>query len=152
LYDPRAIGKGPVSGTVEIDNSSSTMMTFYDQDNNVLFIGGKGEGNIRFYEVDETSKVHYLNDFKAKDPQSGLAQLPKTSCDIMKCEIMKLLKLTPTGGVVPIAFAVPRNNVGQIFQEDIFPDTFNGKPSMSSNEWFSGASKPGNTVSLKPQN
>jgi hypothetical protein len=29
------------------------------------------------------------------------------------------------------------------FQEDLFPPTFDGKPSMSASEWFSGANKPG---------
>jgi len=129
---------------------TSTLMPFADQDNNLIFLAGKGDGNIRFYEItNEDPYIHYLSEFKSKDPQSGLAVLPKQSLDVMKCEIMKFLKLTPNGNVVSIRFEVPRTD-NQFFQEDIFPDTFDGKPSMTAAEWFGGANTPANLVSLDP--
>jgi len=149
LYDPRNLGTRLSLQT--IDNASSSLMTFYDNDNGIIFLGGKGDGNIRYYEVtDEEPFLFFLNEFKSKDPQSGLAVFPKQCCDVMKCEIMRFLKITPQGTVFPIRFEVPRvENV--YFQEDIFPDTWDGKPSMRSSEWFSGVNKEAQLVSLNPE-
>jgi hypothetical protein len=58
--------------------------------------------------LDENPYIAYLNEYKSKDPQTGVAALPKTSCDIMKCEVLRLLKLTPNGVIVPLKFEIPR--------------------------------------------
>jgi WD40 repeat protein len=150
LYDPR---KNLQRITLQpIDNSASTLLPFYDNDLGLLYLAGKGDGNIRYYEIveNEDPYIFYLNEFKSKDPQSGLAFLPKQSCDVMKCEVAKVLKLTPSGSVVPIRFEVPRKE-NVFFQEDIFPDTFDLKPSMSNTDWLGGAKNPPNLVSLNPE-
>jgi len=149
IFDPRKLSTKLSSQ--KIDSSSSTLLPFADQDNNLVFLAGKGDGNIRYYEVnDEAPYFHYINEFKSKDPQSGLAALPKRCCDVMKCEIIKFLKLTPNGNVVQIRFEVPRAE-NQFFQDDIFPDTPDGKASMTSSEWFGGANNPPNLISLDPK-
>jgi len=149
LYDPRNLGSRLV--LQNIDSSSSTLMPFYDNDLGILYLGGKGDGNIRYYEVtDEEPYVHFLSEYKAKDPQSGLASLPKQSCDVMKCEVMKMLKLTPSGNVIPLRFEVPRKE-NAFFQDDLYPDTFDGKASMTSEDWIGGATTGGNLISLNPE-
>lgn len=40
----------PVS-EMDLDQSAGVLMPFYDQDTSVLFLGGKGDGNIRYYEL-----------------------------------------------------------------------------------------------------
>jgi len=148
LYDPRKLGTRMTLH--KIDASSSTLLPFADQDNGLIFLGGKGDGNIRYYEVvNEEPYIYYLNEHKSKDPQSGLAALPKTSLDVMKCEIMRFLKLTPNGNVITVRFEVPRQD-NQFFQEDIFPDTSDGRPSMTADEWFGGANTAPHLVSLDP--
>lgn len=145
MYDPRNLSERLLLET--IDSTSSSLMPFYDQDTGVLFLAGKGDGNIRYYEVvDSAPHIHFIQEFKSSAPQAGMAALPKTSCDIKKNEIMRLLKLTPQGIVVPIRFEVPRQS--DLFQEDIFPDTWDRKPSMSSDDWFAGANNAPNTISL----
>jgi len=149
LYDPRKLGEKLTLQV--IDSSSSSLMPFYDNDLGIMYLAGKGDGNIRYYEVtDEAPYLHYLNEFKSKDPQTGIAALPKQACDVKKCEVMRLLKLTPNGNVVPIRFEVPRTE-NAFFQEDLYPDTFDGKPSMSSDEWFSGSKNLPGSVSLNPE-
>jgi len=150
LYDPRK-NLQRVNLT-PIDSSSSTLLPFYDSDLGILYLAGKGDGNIRYYEVveNEDPYIFYLSEFKSKDPQAGVAVLPKKSCDVMKCEVTRMLKLTPSGNVVPIKFEVPRKE-NVFFQEDIFPDTFDGKPSMSSADWLSGANNAPNLASLNPE-
>ena len=37
----------------------------------------------------------------------------------------------------------------EIFQSDIFPDTFSGEPSLSADEWIEGKNAPPKTLSLE---
>jgi len=149
LHDPRKLDQKLTLQT--IDNSSSTLLPFYDDDNGILFLGGKGDGNIRFYEVTDSDQfVYFLSEFKSKEPQSGLAAFPKQSMDVMKCETMRLLKITPQGQVIPIRFEIPRQE-NVFFQDDIFPDTWDGKPSMTAAEWNGGANNPPKLMSLNPE-
>jgi len=149
LSDPRNMSAKMIVNV--IDNSSSTLLPFYDNDLGIMYLAGKGDGNMRYYEITESESpyVHFLNEFKSKEPQAGLTALPKQMCDVKKCEVMKFLKITPQGTVVPLRFEVPRiENV--YFQEDLYPETWDLQPSMSSTAWFGGEKKPGNLVSLNP--
>lgn len=65
----------------------------------------------------------------------------------MSCETARLLKLT-TNAVEPLRFIVPRKS--DAFQDDIFPDTYAGVPSLKADEWLGGESKPPVLVSLRP--
>ena len=38
-----------------LDQASGTLLPFYDVDTHILFLAGKGDGNIRYYEVMESS-------------------------------------------------------------------------------------------------
>jgi WD40 repeat protein len=136
--------------TVKVDNSPSTPLPFWEDDNTLLYLTGKGDGNVRIYEfVDSDPFLHLVNEFKAKEPATGVAKLPRSVNEIMKCEITRFLKLTPQGQVIPIRFEIPRQNMA-FFQDDLFPDTWDGNPALSAQEWFSGQNKTRNTVSLKP--
>jgi len=136
LYDPRKIDQRLI--LTQIDSGTSTLFPFYEPDNGIILLAGKGDGNIRYYELtNENPYVHYLSEFKSKDPQCGLTVFPKSMNDVKKCEIIRIGKLTPNGLLVPIKFEIPRAE-NQFFQEDIFPDTFDGKPSMTSEQWFMG--------------
>jgi len=148
LFDARNLSTKITS--FKVDASPSSLLSFYDQDTQLLFLAGKGDGNIRFYEIDDTAPfIHHLNEYKAKEPQAGLALLPKKMCKVESCEVANFLKITPQGVVIPIRFEVPRKDFAG-FQEDLFPPTFDGKPSMTASEWLGGANKPGNTISLDP--
>jgi len=92
--------------------------------------------------------VFPLTDFKAKEPATGMAKLPKSVCNINKCEVVRFLKLTPQGQVIPIRFEVPRQNM-DFFQEDLYPDTWDRKPALSADQWFAGENRTGAAVSLK---
>jgi len=149
LFDPRKLDK-PISSQI-IDSSSSTLMPFFDPDLSIMYLAGKGDGNIRIYEIgDDEPFVHFLTEYKSKDPQSGIAVFPKQVCDVMKTEVLRVLKLTPSGVVVPIKFVVPRQD-NLYFQEDLFPDTWDLNSAMTAEEWFSGASKKPNLISLNPE-
>lgn len=42
-----------------IDTSSGVLMPFYDSDLGILYLAGKGDGNIRYYEVTDKAYVRY---------------------------------------------------------------------------------------------
>jgi len=146
LWDPRSL-KDPLK-TENIDTASGILMPFYDNDTSILFLAGKGDGNIRYYEiVDEAPYIHFLSEFKSASPQRGMGWTPKTAMDLASCEIARLLKITATA-CEPISFTVPRK--GDIFQDDLYPPTFSGEPSLKADEWFGGKTAEPKQTSLAP--
>ncbi len=146
IYDPRNVAE-PVA-RLNIDTSSGTIMPFFDSDTNVLFLAGKGDGNIRYYEIVEDSPYfHYLSEYKSAAPQKGIGFFPKRVVNVGECEIARALKLH-TNKVEPISFRVPRKS--DIFQDDLFPDTYAGEPSLSLDEWLEGQNAEPKLRSLAP--
>jgi len=145
IWDTKDFSK-PLSRQT-IDTSSGLIMPFFDRDTSVLFLAGKGDGNIRYYEiVDEAPYIHYLSEFKSANPQRGMAMLPKRGVNVSDCEIVRMLKL----GVKlmePISFQVPRKS--DIFQPDLFPDCFSGEPALTCAQWIGGENSTPKISSLE---
>jgi len=107
--------------TVDLDQQSGALMPFYDEDTRMLYLTGKGDGNVRYYEfTDEAPYVHPLSEYRSNVSTKGAEMLPKRGLKVMNHEVAFLLKLT-SNAVEPIPFYVPRKET--TFQEDIFPDT-----------------------------
>jgi len=137
--------------SISVDNSAGTLFPYFDPDTGVLFLTGKGDGNIRYYEiVDSDPYAHFLAQYSSAQPQIGVAMCPKRMVDVKSCEIVKALKLT-SYQMQPLSFTVPRTKA-EFFQEDLFPDTLSGKPATTSSEWFSGNDGIIEKISLKPKN
>ena len=132
LWDLRN-NETPVKLT-NIDQGSGVIYPFYDSDTNMLFLAGKGDGNIRYYEQLE-DELHYVESFKSTTPCKGVTFIPKRKVDADSCEIMRALKLT-SGTIDQISFKVPRRT--EAFQDDIFPPVVSGEPSLSAEEWLRG--------------
>jgi coronin-2 len=132
-----------------VDCSSGVLIPYYDSDTNIIFVAGKGDGNIRYYEItDSEPYIHYLSEYKSSSPQRGLGFMPKRGLDVTKNEIFRFYKLHATGGICePISMIVPRKS--EVFQEDIYPDTPSGIPSLSCNEWLNGETKDPILMSMK---
>jgi len=146
LWDARNFGT-PIHSE-NIDTASGILMPFYDDDTNILYLAGKGDGNIRYYEVvDEDPYIFYLTEFKSNTPQRGMAFVPKTALDTSICEIARLLKVTQSA-VEPISFTVPRKS--DIFQDDLYPPTYAGEASLTADQWSSGKNAEPKTVQLGP--
>jgi len=146
IWDPRNITE-PIA-KLNIDTSSGGIMPFYDRDTTVLFLAGKGDGNIRYYEiVDEAPYFHYLTEFKSSTPQKGMAFLPKRCLNVNECEIARALKLH-TNKVEPISFRVPRKS--DDFASDLFPDAFAGEAALTSEQWLAGENAEPILRSLAP--
>ena len=136
--------------TVEnIDSSSGVLFPYYDNDTRMVYVAGKGDGNIRYYEMtDEPPYCHYLSQFLTGFPQRGLGVMPKRGLDVYKCEVFRFYKLHATRPVCePISMIVPRKS--DQFQYDIFPDTPAPTPALSAEEWLSGRNRNPILINLK---
>lgn len=130
-----------------LDTASGGLIPHFDNDTKMLYLAGKGDGNIRYWEfVDEAPYLHVLSEYKSSDPQRGIAFLPKRACSISDCEVARVFKVHPDR-VEPISFKVPRKS--DQFQADIFPDTVGDIPAMTSAEWFEGNNAKPKLVSLE---
>lgn len=132
-----------------VDFSSGILFPFYDHDTKVIFLAGKGDGNIRYYElVGEAPYCHYLNQYQSSSPQRSLGFMPKRGCDAKRCEIVRFYKLHTAKDIVePISMIVPRKS--EQFQVDIFPATASCVPSLSADEWVSGQNRDPILISLQ---
>jgi coronin-1B/1C/6 len=133
-----------------VDTASGAMIPLYDQDTEVLYLCGKGDGIIRLYEFEESEPfIVKMNDgFRSTIPGKGYCMVPKRGLDIMGCETVRIMKLTNNEGVQPLQFIVPRKS--DAFQDDIFPDTASLTPAHTCAEWVGGSSKLPVTECLDP--
>jgi WD40 repeat protein len=146
LWEPRKLTE-PLR-TENIDTAAGIIMPFYDNDNSILYLAGKGDGNIRYYElVDDSPYIHFLTEFKSATPQRGMGWTPKKVLDLQSCEIARLLKVTGSA-IEPVSFFVPRKS--DIFQDDLYPPTFSGEPTLTSRKWIDGGKGEPKTMALSP--
>ncbi|KAF6753380.1 microtubule binding protein [Ephemerocybe angulata] len=129
--------------TLSLDQSAGVVMPFWS-DNNILFLAGKGDGNIRYYEY-ESDSLFSLSEYKSSDPQRGMCFLPRRALNVSECEIARAYKVYGST-IEPIAFIVPRK--ADSFQSDIFPPAPSSEPSLSASEFFNGKTAPANYVNL----
>jgi coronin-1B/1C/6 len=148
IWDPRTLAS-PLA-TQDIDQAAGVIMPFYDDDTNMLYLAGKGDGNIRYYEmVSEAPYQFSISEYRSSSATKGACMLPKRACDTKKCEVARFLKLT-SGGAQPLHFILPRKS--EMFQSDIFPDTYAGVAAMTADEWWAGNNADPPTVSMNPAN
>lgn len=125
--------------TDTIDSSSGVVFPYYDHDTRMVYLAGKGDGNIRYYEVvDEAPYVHFLSQFLSGNPQRGLGWMPKRALRTASCEVFRFYKLHAVRGLCePIAMIVPRKS-DQVFHDDLYPDTAAPVSALSAHEWITG--------------
>lgn len=134
-----------------VDTASGALIPLYDQDTSVLYLCGKGDGQIRLYEFEDKDPFMYkLTDgFRSTVPGKGYCTVPKRGLDIMDCETTRILKLTNKDGIHPLRFIVPRKS--DAFQDDIFPPAPAPTHAHTCSEWLNGSSKLPVTMKLDPQ-
>ncbi|XP_074746358.1 coronin-6 isoform X4 [Strix uralensis] len=131
----------------EMDTSNGVLLPFYDPDSSIVYLCGKGDSSIRYFEItDEAPYVHYLNTYSSKEPQRGMGFMPKRGLDVSKCEIARFFKLHERK-CEPIVMTVPRKS--DLFQEDLYPDTPGPEPALEADEWLSGKDAEPVLISLR---
>merc|ERR1711916_46589 len=125
-----------------------TIFPYYDEDTGIVYLAGKGDGNIRYFElIDEAPHAHFISAYQSSTPQRGVCSMPKRALDVGECEINRFYKLTPKGFVEVIKMTVPRKST--LFQEDIFPPTKEDCAVLSAEQWLAGENAEPRRISLK---
>ncbi|KAA8895509.1 hypothetical protein FN846DRAFT_334256 [Sphaerosporella brunnea] len=134
-WDLRTLSEGPVGGFEMLDSISGVCMPFWDEGTKCLYLAGKGDGNIRYYEY-ENGEFIYLSEYKSGDPQRGVAFLPRRGLTVHENEVMRAFKTVNDTYIEPISFVVPRR--AETYQSDIYPPATSGKAALSAEAWFGG--------------
>jgi coronin-1B/1C/6 len=148
IWDPRSMAEPLLIKT--LDQSAGVLMPFFDGDSGILYLGGKGDGNLRYYEVEDGAAlaVHPVDELKSSESVKGLAMLPKRTVDVGRCETARFVKLTRDKAAL-VSFIVPRKS--DRFQDDLFPDTAAPTPATSAEGWFGGANPEPKMMSMDPE-
>uniref|UniRef100_A0A4X2M7W2 Coronin n=2 Tax=Vombatus ursinus TaxID=29139 RepID=A0A4X2M7W2_VOMUR len=145
LWDPENLEE-PMA-LQELDSSNGALLPFYDPDTNVIYVCGKGDSSIRYFEITaEPPYIHFLNTFTSKEPQRGMGRMPKRGLDVSKCEIARFYKLHERK-CEPIIMTVPRKS--DLFQDDLYPDTAGPEAALEAEEWVSGRDAEPLLISLR---
>lgn len=120
-----------------LDDYSGVPFTYFDEEHKVVFVAGKGESAISYFQYSPESPnlIDYLGSFKGRAPQKGFSFLPKKCCDLMVNEVTKGVRLT-VNTVEYVSFKVPRKSAN--FQEDLFPPVRSSEPAMKYEDYHSG--------------
>ena len=92
--------------TQTIDTLTGVLSPFWDADTSMIYLPGKGEGNLRYYEY-KGSSVSYINEYKSSVAQKSVAFFPKRAMNYNKCEIARAAKLT-SNSVEYLSFYIPK--------------------------------------------
>ncbi|XP_039996815.1 coronin-2B-like [Xiphias gladius] len=135
----------------DLDGSAGVLFPFYDPDTHMLYLAGKGDGNIRYYELSaEKPYISFLTEYRSLLPQKGLGVMPKRGLDVSACEVFRFYRLIAVKDLVePLSMIVPRKE-SDIFQEDLYPMTAGNQAALTAQEWLAGINRGPVLMSLKP--
>ncbi|KAL5119251.1 Coronin-like protein crn1 [Pleosporales sp. CAS-2024a] len=145
LWDPRNPAE-PIGGFEILDSISGVCMPFWDHGTQCLYLAGKGDGNIRYYEY-EHDKFEYLSQYTSPNPQRGVAFMPKRGINLHENEVLRAFKTVNDTYIEPVSFIVPRRS--EMFQSDIYPPTNGIRPGTTADEWFGGKTALPPKISLE---
>ncbi|KAK9479953.1 hypothetical protein V1514DRAFT_290574 [Lipomyces japonicus] len=146
IWDTTDIAKGPINDFFHLDSSSGINIPYYDAGTRILYLAGKGDGNIRYYEYDNDD-LFPLSEYKSTEPQRGIAFMPKRGISVHDNEVVRVYKSVYDSLIEPIQFIVPRR--AETFQSDIYPDCPSAEPAISATEWFGGKDAAPKLISLE---
>jgi len=132
-----------------LDDYSGVPFIHFDEDHKVIYIAGKGESAISFFQFSSENPkfIDYLGSYKGKEPQKGFSFLPKKSCDLLANEVNRGVRLTAKT-VEYVSFKVPRKAGG--FQADLFPPTRSSEAAIRFEDYASGTNSEPKRVQLRP--
>nr|XP_061810824.1 coronin-2A-like [Nerophis lumbriciformis] len=135
----------------DLDGAAGVLFPFYDPDTDMLYLAGKGDGNIRYYELSlEKPYISFLTEFRSPLPHKGLAVMPKRGLDVGACEIFRFYRLIAVKGLVePLSMIVPRKE-SATFHEDLYPMTAANRAAVTAQEWLAGINRGPVLMSLHP--
>lgn len=109
IWDTRNISSPLIKK--RLDDYAGIPFPHFDEDSRVLYVAGKGESAVSFfqYSTESPNYIDYLHAYKGKEPQKGLSFMPKRVVDVMPCEVARAVRLTAKT-VEYVSFKVPRKS------------------------------------------
>ncbi|CAG5115886.1 unnamed protein product, partial [Candidula unifasciata] len=146
IWDPRNLASYLTN--MDIDSSTGTIMPFFDPDTNMTFLIGKGDTTLNFLEF--TEKEPYLTSAGVDRTEQikGAALVPKRAVALMDGEVNRLLVLSQRT-ITHAPYIVPRKSYRD-FHSDLYPDTQDGIPGLSADQWIAGHSAQVTRITLQP--
>jgi coronin-1B/1C/6 len=148
LWDAKNMAKPLYKQT--LDNAAGVIIPFYDEDADLLFLAGKGDGAIKYFEIapeEEPGNMCFEGSaYRTNDPTSGCGAVHRRHCNISANEIIRLYQVTGTQ-VRPLSFQVPRKS--DLFQPDLFPPCRGDTPNLDLASWVGGANATPALVDLE---
>jgi coronin-1B/1C/6 len=132
LFDMRNFNEA--CSTLMLDTQTGTFMPYYDCDTGLIFLPGRGEGNIKVCEF-SNSTIKYATEYRSSVPQKGIGAFPKRAMNYNKCELTRFAKLT-INTIEYLSFYFPKRVEG--YDASVYPDCFCGESSLTAEEWISG--------------
>jgi hypothetical protein len=129
--------------SIPIDTSPGIITPYYDPDTEMVFLLGRGDNTIRYYEInDDEPHLHYLDQFRGTDSQADITPFAKRLVDVSVCEVARFAKLTKDK-IEHVMFQVPRKDTKDslIFHEDLYKYVPSGAAATSAKSWLSGATQ-----------
>ena len=120
-----------------IDHQSGIPTPYFDYDIKILYVFGRGEGNMHFYDLNDGT-VKPCNDYLSSDPTDSIVMFDKKSMDYNKCELDRFAKYSKKN-IFYLSFNYPKKNPD--FDESLYPPTFSGEPALTLDEWMGGSNK-----------
>jgi coronin-1B/1C/6 len=148
IWDPKNMSNPIVKNN--LDNAAGVICPFYDEDADLLFFVGKGDGGIRYYELvpeEEPSQMIFeVSTYRSNDPTAGCGAVYRRHCNVTVNEVIRLYQVTGTQ-LRPLSFQVPRKS--DLFQDDLFPPCRGDEPNLSLAQWLAGENATPKLVSLE---
>lgn len=126
-----------------VDTNPGMITPYYDMATEMVFLLGRGDSTIRYYEVnDEEPYIHYLDQYRGAASQADITPFAKRTLDFDACEVVRFAKLSKDK-IEHLMFQVPRKDSKDsgIFHEDLYRFVPSSKPSTTAQEWLKGAKK-----------
>lgn len=114
----------------------------------MLFLAGKGDNTIGFYEVNERDPVLTEGMRHTGQQSKGACLVPKRALRVMDGEVDRVLQLT-ANAVIPVSYIVPRKSYRE-FHADLFPETNGPEAPMYASQWMSGSDAAVEKILLDP--
>lgn len=135
--------------TQEIDQASSIMLPFVDEDMDMLYVGGKGDGGVKYFHLwEDDSVITPLSAYTNSEATKGICMFPKKYMDVRSGEIARFFKMTPNK-ICKISIHLPRRTADTEFQEDIYRPTFADEPVIDAAAFFEGKNANPNETDLR---
>lgn len=151
IWDLRAFSQ-PLHSAL-VDTSPGMITPYYDMATEMVFLLGRGDSTIRYYEVtDEEPYICYLDQYRGAASQADITPFAKRIVDYNACEVVRFAKLTKDK-IEHVMFQVPRKDSkdSHIFHEDLYRYVPSAKPATNAQEWLKGAKKDTVFLTTKEQ-